>query len=106
MTDVDAIVIGSGYGGAVAALRLGQAGIETLVLERGRRWDIIDPTCDATFATFERPDGRAEWLNTVTKTPAYDGIPIERYTGVLELRQVGGYTFMAGCGVGWIRIPP
>ncbi len=31
---VPAIVIGSGFGGAVAALRLGQAGISTLVLER------------------------------------------------------------------------
>jgi cholesterol oxidase len=37
---VEAIVIGSGFGGAVASLRLGQAGIETIVLERGRRWPI------------------------------------------------------------------
>ena len=36
--NVEAIVIGSGFGGAVAALRLGQAGIETIVLERGCRW--------------------------------------------------------------------
>ena len=65
MHDVQAIVIGSGFGGAVAALRLGQAGIETLVLERGRRWNIDDPTRDATFATFEKPDGRAEWLSAI-----------------------------------------
>lgn len=32
---VEAIVIGSGFGGSVASLRLGQAGIETIVLERG-----------------------------------------------------------------------
>src|SRR5947209_5960989 len=56
---VSAIVIGSGFGGAVAALRLGQAGISTLVLERGRRWDI---RADGNpVATFERPDGRAYW---------------------------------------------
>ena len=61
---VPAIVIGSGFGGAVAALRLGQAGISTLVLERGRRWDI---RADGnTFATFERPDGRAYWLRDRT----------------------------------------
>lgn len=34
----EAIVIGSGFGGAVSALRLAQAGIQTTVLERGSRW--------------------------------------------------------------------
>jgi cholesterol oxidase len=37
--DYDAIVIGSGFGGAVSAARLAEAGARTLVLERGRRWD-------------------------------------------------------------------
>jgi len=61
---VPAIVIGSGFGGAVAALRLGQAGIDTVVIERGRRW----PTRPDgnTFATFEQPDGRAYWLRDRT----------------------------------------
>ena len=35
----DAIVIGSGFGGAVSACRLAEAGYRVLVLERGRRWD-------------------------------------------------------------------
>ncbi|MEP9416145.1 GMC oxidoreductase [Gordonia sp. VNQ95] len=34
----EAIVIGSGFGGAVSALRLAEAGIATTVLERGSRW--------------------------------------------------------------------
>ncbi len=38
-TNCDAVVIGSGFGGAVAACRLAQAGCSVTVLERGRRYD-------------------------------------------------------------------
>lgn len=37
-TDFDAVIIGSGFGGAVAALRLAEGGYRVVVLERGRRW--------------------------------------------------------------------
>jgi len=37
--DYDAIVIGSGFGGAISACRLAEAGYRVLILERGRRWD-------------------------------------------------------------------
>jgi choline dehydrogenase-like flavoprotein len=36
----DAVVIGTGFGGAVTSCRLAQAGLRTLVLERGRRYDL------------------------------------------------------------------
>jgi cholesterol oxidase len=34
----EALVIGSGFGGAVAVCRLAQAGLDVAVVERGRRW--------------------------------------------------------------------
>ncbi|KDP37333.1 hypothetical protein JCGZ_06787 [Jatropha curcas] len=38
----DAIVVGSGYGGSVAACRLSMAGIKVCLMERGRRWKAED----------------------------------------------------------------
>ena len=35
----DVIVIGSGFGGAITACRLAEAGYKVLILERGRRWN-------------------------------------------------------------------
>ena len=79
---VDALVVGSGPAGSVAALRLGEAGYSTVVLERGKRWDMTSE--HNTFATYEKPDGRSAWLSPMTVDPIRPDVPIETYTGVLD----------------------
>jgi len=91
--DLEAIVIGSGFGGAVAALRLGEAGVHAVVLERGRRWPIV-PTED-TFAPSTNPDGRSVWLRT-----NWAGRPVERHVGVRDVFEADGMTIVQGTGVG------
>ncbi|AXC10432.1 Cholesterol oxidase [Acidisarcina polymorpha] len=96
---VEALVVGSGFGGAVASLRLGQAGVETVVLERGKRWRIT-PAGD-TFCGIATPDGRAAWLSDTTILPApLPSSPIEVFTGVLDRKVGTGTTAYRGAGVG------
>ena len=40
--DYDYIIVGSGFGGSVAGLRLRQRGHRVLMLEKGRRWGTND----------------------------------------------------------------
>ena len=91
--DYEAIVIGSGYGGSVAAFDLGEAGVETLVLERGRNWAVTDPTANAPFPTQDQVlsptgDPRVIWLGTVCGGNTYSRFEAPRTcaptTGLLE----------------------
>ena len=96
---IEALVIGSGFGGGVASLRLGEAEIETIVLERGRRWTITK--AGNTFSPYDKPDGRAAFLSPTTLY-FNAGLPIDIYTGILS-GQIGvGNSIAAlnGSGVG------
>jgi len=94
--DVPALIIGSGFGGAVTALRLGQAGIRTLVLEQGKRW----PIELAPFSPFFPPDGRSTWLRTETILPFGPSLPINKHTGVLDRIDYENIQVYRGTAVG------
>ncbi|GAA2608349.1 GMC oxidoreductase [Streptomyces axinellae] len=102
---VPALVIGSGYGGCVAALRLAEAGVDVQLVEMGMAWDT--PGADGEiFANTTDPDQRSYWLRTRTKQPISNflGFPIDRdiarYTGILDAEDFSGITVYQGRGVG------
>jgi cholesterol oxidase len=102
---VPALIIGSGYGGAVTALRLAQAGIDTHIVEMGMAWNTPGPD-GKVFCNVLNPDGRSYWLRTQTDQPVgyFLGFPynksIARYTGVLDSERFSGIRVYQGRGVG------
>ncbi|MFD0540869.1 NAD(P)-binding protein [Actinomadura luteofluorescens] len=92
---VPVLVVGTGYGGSVAALRLAQAGVDVHMVEMGMTWDT--PGSDGKiFSGMRSPDYRAYWLRTRTKQPLSNflGFPIDKdvpkYTGILDAEDFGG----------------
>lgn len=102
---VPALVIGTGYGGSVAALRLAQAGVGVHMIEMGMAWDTPGPD-GKIFCNTTSPDQRSYWLRTKTKQPLSNflGFPIDRdiprYTGILDAEEMGGIIVYQGRGVG------
>ncbi len=78
----DVIVVGSGFGGAVAAARLAEGGARVLVLERGRRW---------------RTD---QYPRKVTDPWIYQHTRPEKHNGWLDLRFFRRMIVVQGAGVG------
>ncbi|MCX4695216.1 GMC oxidoreductase [Streptomyces sp. NBC_01408] len=102
---VPVLVIGTGYGGSVAALRLAQAGVDVHMVEMGMAWD-TPGTDGKIFAHTTSPDYRSYWLRTRTKAPLSNflGFPIDKnvpkYTGILDAEEMGGIIVYQGRGVG------
>jgi cholesterol oxidase len=102
---VPVLIIGTGYGGSVAALRLAQAGVPVQMVEMGLAWDAPGPD-GKIFANTTNPDQRSYWLRTRTKQPISNflGFPIDRdiprYTGILDAEEFGGIIVYQGRGVG------
>ncbi|MEU2430054.1 GMC oxidoreductase [Streptomyces sp. NPDC007861] len=101
-----ALVIGSGYGAAVTALRLGEAGVPTLVLEMGQLWDT--PGSDGKlFCATGAPDHRSMWFRTRTEAPLAQFLwldvvnqDISPYPGVLDRVRFDHMSVYVGRGVG------
>ncbi len=101
-----AIVVGSGYGASVAALRLGQAGIRTLVLEMGRLWNTAGAD-GKVFCNTADPDQRSMWFRTRTEAPLATFLwldvvnrDITPYPGVLDRVRFSDMSVFVGRGVG------
>lgn len=78
----DAIVIGSGFGGAVAACRMAQAGLRVLILERGRRYP--RGSFPRSFAE------RRRWLYSQNEQGLIDAKPLVTEMIALQAAGYGG----------------
>ena len=78
----DYVIIGSGFGGSVSAMRLTEKGYSVLVLERGKRF------ADKDFPT-------SNW-----NLPKYLWLPGLRFHGFFEMTFMNGLLALHGSGVG------
>lgn len=86
-TRYDAVVVGSGYGGGVAASRLARAGRRVCVLERGR--EFLTGEFPSRF-----PDIRRELQVTGPR------LRLGSRTGLFDVRQGEHLHVLVGCGLG------
>ncbi|MBI5934526.1 MAG: GMC family oxidoreductase [Chloroflexi bacterium] len=78
----DYVIIGSGFGGSVSAMRLTEKGYSVLVLERGKRFE------DKDFP-------KTNW-----NLPKYLWLPAARFFGIFEMTFMNGLLALHGSGVG------
>ena len=78
----DYIVIGSGFGGSVSAMRLAEKGYSVLVIEKGKRWNTLD------------------FPKTNWNLPKYLWMPLIKLFGIQKLTFFKEVFVISGIGVG------
>jgi len=81
-SDFDYIVIGSGFGGSVSAMRLAEKGYRVLVIEKGKRW------------------GSSDFPKSNWNLRKYLWIPFFRFFGFMRLSFFKEVFILSGVGVG------
>ncbi|MDH6252602.1 cholesterol oxidase [Chryseobacterium sp. H1D6B] len=96
--DIEApiIIIGSGYGGAVSALRLCEAGKKVLMLEMGLNWE----KSGIPFSNMLKPGKSAAWLRKKTIAPFMNLFSLTPFTGALDRLDFENINIWVGRGVG------
>ncbi|XXG88455.1 hypothetical protein AAC387_Pa12g0663 [Persea americana] len=85
----DAVVVGSGYGGSVAAYRLSVAGIKVCLIEKGQRWDASDfPTTSVQMMSAVRIEA-GNW-----------GISFGSKNALFQIHEQGDSLVGVTCGLG------
>ena len=88
-THFDAIVVGSGYGGGVSALRLAKSGRGVLLLERGRE-----------LLPGQYPDTPQKAAKEVQIATARAGPLAQGANGLFDIRVNDDMSVLVGCGLG------
>lgn len=95
----EVVVVGSGYGGGIAASRLSRAGLEVCLLERGKEFQPADfDSTGKPVKPGEYPDTETEALHEVqVDLPKLHTGP---QTGLYDLRVNEDINVFIGCGLG------
>ena len=103
MAKADVIIIGSGFGGAICASRLAEAGLDVVLLERGPWRDTVPVRSMGIAARAPLPRGRRALLNLLRsirsdKLP-FGGIRLNK-RGLFELHIANGLNVVSSSSVG------
>lgn len=94
--DAPIIIIGSGYGGAVSALRLCEAGKKVVMLEMGLNWG----KSNLPYSNLLKPGQSSAWLKTKSIAPFLNIFSLKPFTGVLDRLDFEHINIWIGRGVG------